>query len=155
MTPKEQAALAKDPVVAALRDRVLKRGGFDFFPYIAKTIEGPWPSVPVGFRFQSSDPAGLRAKLLRSPRFGRDRVSKASIREVSQPDSIHVRIDPNGECTIHLDSVSPVDPAGRDSQGFVVYKDMATLLRHISVDLMHLDQGPIQTPMDSTDRGDF
>lgn len=155
MTPKEQAALAQDPVVAALRDRVLKRGGFDFFPYIAKKTGRPWTSVPAGFKFQSNDPAGLSAKLLRSPRFGRDRVSKTSIREVSQPDSIHVRIDANGACTIHLDSVSPVDPAGKDSQGYVVYKDMPTLLRHISVDLMHLDQGPIEMPMDNQNRGDF
>jgi len=155
MTQKETPALAGNDVAAMLRDRVLKRGGFDFFPYVKRVTLGPWPDNPSGFKFECNDPAGLRAKLLRGPRFGRDRLYKDDVRELSQPDSVHFHIEANGKAVVHLDSVSIVEPAAKDGDGLVVYKNLATLLRHLAVDKWHIDQGPIAMPGEQAGGGEL
>lgn len=152
MTPREMAALARDRVASGLRDRVLRRAGFDFFPYVQRVTVGPWASNPVGFKFECKDPEGLRAKLLRGPRFGRDRLYGDDVRELAQPDSVHFHIERSGSATVHLDSVSIVDPTLKDSDGRVIYRNLPTLLRHLAVDKWHIDQGPIPFPGDERGR---
>jgi hypothetical protein len=153
MTPKEIAFYSKHEVVGPIRERLSKRGYLDIFQYIDKILEGdkgPWKSKPMGFKFRCRDRAGLAGTLLRSPHFARGKIFKdEGIREVSSPDSLHLGIDRQGNDYIHLDSISIAADKGAD--GYVIYKDYQTVLRHIQVDLLHVDEG-VATPMDSVGR---
>jgi hypothetical protein len=71
------------------------------------------------------------------------------------PPGKHVCFDDFGHCgDEHEDSIAPFSK-GADAEGHCISTPWLCVLKHGAADLMHIDQGKIETPFDTPRSGDF
>jgi hypothetical protein len=131
--------------VISIKNR-MGRLGIDLDKHIEK-ITHYWAMTPMGFGFICKDFDGLMNTLVMSINFGSDTPlggrlhSGISFREINTQDSLPIslskRPDPESgsNCSIHLDSVSPV--AGRDPNSGKINYNYGKVLQHVFTDALH------------------
>jgi hypothetical protein len=156
-------------VFQLISERLYKGSGIDLSKYCTpRSLTGYWVGVlnPTGLKFTAPRNIGdFEKELATSKRFakatgGWDKVRLpkhgSMFREVSEVGSLHIILKkpkPADECEIHLDKISIVK--GRNRDGSIEYvRNLSTLGRHAAMELCHMEQSHVDTPMDRGGDGD-